>query len=89
MSLRYTVVFSKIAQEKFDQLIHTDRTLGEQIAKAVDRLTLNPQLGKFLKGQWAGYRKYRTGCYRIIYRAEHAKLVIYILTIDDRKDVYR
>jgi mRNA-degrading endonuclease RelE of RelBE toxin-antitoxin system len=89
MTARYVVVFSKLAQEKFDRLIHADRTLGEQIAKAIDRLALNPELGKFLKGQWAGHRKYRTGRYRIIYRLERATLVIYIITIDDRKDVYR
>ncbi len=89
MTVRYTVVFSKIAQEKFDHFIHADRKIGEQIAHAIDRLALNPQLGESLKGQWAGYRKYRTGRYRIIYRLEHAKLVIYIVTIDDRKDVYR
>ena len=89
MTTRYTVVFSKIAKEKFDAFIQADRKLGAQIAKAIDRLTANPDLGEFLKGEWKGYRKYRTGRYRIIYRIEHAKLVIYILTIDDRKDVYR
>ncbi len=89
MSARYTVVFSKVAQEKFDQCIQTNRKVGEQIAKAIDRLALNPQLGEFLKGSWVGYYKYRTGRYRIIYRLEHARLVIYIITIGDRKDVYR
>ena len=89
MTVRYTVVLSKLAQEKFDRFIRADRTLGEQIAKAIDRLALNPTLGGFLKGEWKGYRKYRTGSYRLIYRIEHAKLVIYVITIDDRKDVYR
>ena len=84
----YTVVLSKLAQEKFDRFIHADRTLGEQIAKAIDRLAGNPHLGEFLKGEWKGYRKYRTGDYRIIYRVEHAKLLIYVITIGDRKDVY-
>ncbi len=89
MTRQYAVVFSKIAQDKFDQLIRADRKIGEQLAKAIDRLALHPQLGEFLKGRWAGYRKYRTGRYRIIYRLEHAKLIIYIVTIGDRKDVYQ
>ena len=89
MTTRYTVVLSKLAQEKFDRFIHTSRKLGEQLSKAIDRLALNPNLGEFLKGEWKGYRKYRTGNYRIIYRVEHARLIIYIITIDDRKDVYR
>lgn len=86
---RYTVVLSKLAQSKFDDFIRTNRKLGEQIARAIDRLALNPELGEFLKGEWKGYRKYRTGRYRIIYRVEHLKLVVYLLTIDDRKNVYR
>ena len=89
MSPRYTVVLSKLAREKFDGFIRADRTLGKRMAKAIDRLAANPDLGEFLKGEWKGYRKYRAGNYRIIYRIEHAKLIIYIITIDDRKDVYR
>lgn len=89
MSGKYTVVLSKLAQEKFDQFIRENRKIGEQIAKAIDRLAANPELGEFLKGEWQGYRKYRTSDYRIIYRIEHSKLIIYIITLDDRKDVYR
>ena len=89
MTVKFTVVFSKLAQEKFDYFIHADRKLGEQIAKAIDRIAFNPNLGEFLKGDWKDYRKYRTGSYRIIYRVEHGKLIIFIITIDNRKDVYR
>ena len=89
MTVRYTVVLSKSAQEKFNRFIRADRKLGEQLAKAIERLAAHPELGELLKGEWKGYRKYRTGSYRIIYRIEHANLVIYLLTIDDRKDVYR
>ncbi|MDO8730703.1 MAG: type II toxin-antitoxin system RelE/ParE family toxin [Candidatus Omnitrophota bacterium] len=89
MTSRYTVVLSKLAQEKFDRFFRTDRKLGEQLAKAIDRLAQHPELGKFLKGEWKGYRKYRSGNYRIIYRIERSRLIIYILTMDDRKDIYR
>ena len=89
MTARYTVVLSKLAQEKFNRFILADRTLGERLAKTIERIAAHPELGELLKGEWSGYRKYRTGRYRIIYRIEHAKLIIYIITIDDRKDVYR
>ena len=89
MTVRYAVILSKLAQAKFDRLIHADRRLGAQIAKAIDRLARNPNLGEFLKGEWKGYRKYRTGHYRIVYRIEHERLLIYIITIGDRKDVYQ
>ncbi len=88
MTTRYTVVLSQLAQEKFDRFIHANRTLGEQLAKAIDRLALHPDLGKLLRGEWKGYRKYRTGDYRIIYRIEHQRLLIYIITMGHRKDIY-
>ena len=88
MTVAYTVIFSKLAQEKFDRLLHADRKLGEQIAKAIDRIALNPHLGEFLKGN-TGYRKYRTGHYRIVYRTEHHRLLIYIITVGHRKEIYR
>ena len=89
MTVRYAVILSRLAQEKFDRFIRADRKLGKQLAKAIDRLAANPTVGEFLTGEWKGYRKYRTGNYRIIYRIEHGKLIIYIITIDNRKDVYR
>ena len=89
MTPQYTVILSKLAENKFDKLIHSGRKLGEQVAKAIDRLASNPDLGELLKGEWKGHRKYRTGRYRIIYRIEREKLILYIVTIDDRKDVYR
>ncbi|MBI1953827.1 MAG: type II toxin-antitoxin system RelE/ParE family toxin [Candidatus Omnitrophica bacterium] len=89
MTARYAVVLSKLAQEKFDSFVSASRKLGGQIAKAIDRLAEHPELGEFLSGKWKGYRKYRTGRYRIIYRIEHSRLVVYIITINDRKDVYR
>ena len=89
MSGQYSIVLSKLARDRFDHFIRSDRKLGEQIAKAIDRLATNPNLGESLKGEWKEYKKYRTGRYRIIYRIEHSKLLIFIITIDDRKDVYK
>lgn len=89
MTPQYSVILSKLADDKFNKLIRADRKLGEQVAKAIDRLASNPDLGEMLRGGWKGHRKYRTGRYRIIYRIEREKLILYIVTIDDRKDVYR
>ena len=89
MTPQYNVILSKLADDKFNKLIRADRKLGEQVAKAIERLASNPDLGEMLKGEWKGRRKYRTGRYRIIYRLEREKLILYIVTIDDRKDVYR
>ena len=87
--MTYPVVLSKLAQKKFETYLHADRKIGQQIAKAIDKLAENPHLGESLKGEWKQYLKYRTGRYRIIYRLEHQKIMIFIVTIDDSKNVYR
>lgn len=88
MSVSYRVVLSKRAEEVFESLMRVDAKKGRQVARAIDRLALNPNLGEFLKGDWKGYRKYRTGNYRIVYRVEHKKLIVFVVALGDRKDVY-
>jgi hypothetical protein len=56
MTPLYNVVLSKLAESKFDKLIHSDRKLGEQVAKAIDRIASNPDLGELLRGEWKGHR---------------------------------
>ena len=38
MTPQYNVILSKLAESKFDKLINSDRKLGEQVAKAIDRV---------------------------------------------------
>ncbi|MFA5920245.1 MAG: type II toxin-antitoxin system RelE/ParE family toxin [Methylococcaceae bacterium] len=47
------------------------------------------QLGKALQGQYAGYWRYRVGDYRLICHLENEELIILVVEIGHRKDVYR
>ncbi len=49
----------------------------------------DPHVGKPLTGPYRGLWKFRLGDYRIIYSIEKAKLVIFVLRIRHRKDVYQ
>jgi len=49
MTPQHNVILSKLAESKFDKLIHSDRKLGEQVAKAIDRVASNPDLGELLR----------------------------------------
>lgn len=52
-------------------------------------LAKDPHLGKPLSGPYKGLWKYRIGDYRIIYSIEKDRLVIFVLRIRHRKDVYQ
>lgn len=59
----------------------------EQIRKAILSLSQNPLQGIKLSGQWIGYRRFRSGDYRIIYRIDNNETLIYF--VRHRKEAYR
>ena len=60
------------------------------MAEAIDRLALNPVPpdSKTLSGL-KGCRRIRVGDWRVVYRIEHARLVILILRLGHRREIYR
>ena len=82
---KYTVVLTKRAQKQLDKL--TDRAV-KPILQALSDLENNPRpIGsKKLNGR-SGYRV-RVGDYRIIYEIFDKQLVIDVIAIGDRKDIY-
>lgn len=66
-----------------------ERALYERIVHVFDELRSDPFLGKLLKGELKGRYSYRIGNYRIIYRIEHGRLIIIIIDIGHRRDIYR
>lgn len=52
--------------------------------------TSKPRLyGKVLTGNLKGYWRYRVGDYRLIAKICDDKILIYIISIDNRRNVYR
>jgi mRNA interferase RelE/StbE len=82
---KYTILLSKKAQKQLDKLVDY---IAEPIINAIAQLETNPRPEgcKKLKGR-KGYR-IRTGNYRIIYDIFETELLIDIITIGHRKDVY-
>lgn len=82
---------------KFDEGV--ERTLGKldkQTAKRIVRKLRqiaqldNPrQLGKALTGNLSGLWRYRVGDWRIICYLEDAELVVLVIDVDHRRQVYR
>lgn len=54
------------------------------------RLISNPHwVGKALRGELAGLHSARVGAYRVVYEIDETGLVVRVLYIDHRADVYR
>lgn len=54
-------------------------------------LRRNPYFGpniKRLKGEFSDYYRYRIGDYRLFYKIENEKIMIFIVDIKHRKDAY-
>jgi len=60
-----------------------------RIKNAISLLAFNPYIGKKLDGDLAGRYTYRVWPYRIIYRILNKILVVEVLTIGHRKDIYK
>lgn len=81
----HVVYHPKVKSEDIPRLV---KTAILRIRKAIeDRLCLDPeQFGRPLRRGLQGYRKFRVGDYRIIYKIDHQD--IKILIIGHRQDVY-
>ncbi|MDP8230469.1 MAG: type II toxin-antitoxin system RelE/ParE family toxin [Candidatus Gorgyraea atricola] len=82
----YKIAYTKEAKERIDKL---DKKKKRQIKEAVERIAQNPEIGKQLLHEFKGLSSYRSGDYRVIYRVYHQEILILILTIGHRKDIYK
>ena len=60
-----------------------------RLIEAIDRLQEEPHAGGVLKGEFAGLRRLRVGHYRIVYEVMNDELVVLVVRIGHRSDVYR
>lgn len=61
----------------------------QKIKEGIEELSINPLLGKPLKGELSEYRRVRIGGYRIIYRFEKDSKTILIDNVGPRGDIYK
>jgi mRNA interferase RelE/StbE len=81
----YNIEFDKKAADLFRKL---DKPLQERIGKKIELLKNNPHLGIPLVGNFSGMWKLRIGDYRIIYQIKNEQLILLILDIGHRKNIY-
>jgi len=81
----YNVLFHERAHKFFNKL---DNSAKNKINKGFDKIKQNPFLGKPLVGNLSGLWRLRIDKYRIIYQIKKSELIIYVLDIGHRKNIY-
>jgi mRNA interferase RelE/StbE len=83
----------ELLEDAFKTLEQIDATTRNRIRRFIrERLqgTDNPrQHGKALTGRYAGKWRYRIGDYRLICQLQDARLVVLVVEMGHRNDVYR
>lgn len=57
--------------------------------KAVVSLAVDPARGKPLSHELAGLRSHRTSDYRIVYRAKSGELLVLVVAVGHRREIYK
>lgn len=88
--MAWTVEFDERARKdlrRLDAIVQKSilRYLRQRIAAAADPR----RLGKPLHGEFAGLWRYRVGDWRLVCRIEDRRLIVLVLTIGHRREVYR
>jgi len=82
----YQIKFTPTAKKSIKQI---DKKYHSAFAKAIDRLSVDPTTGIPLTGKLKGFWKLRFSRYRIIYLMKKRQLIIVILDVGHRKEIYR
>ncbi len=85
--MTYKIDFTRAAEK---QLADVPRTELKKLAKRIDKLAFDPfpQGHEKLKGEDEIYRV-RQGDYRILYSVFKSKLIVLVVKIGHRREVYR
>lgn len=88
--MKYDVVFSKIALKQFKKMDnYTKLMLINWIEKNLSNCE-DPRIhGKALKGNLKNQWRYRVGDYRILCDIEDDKLIILVINIGHRREIYK
>ena len=82
----YRILYTKEAKRNIDKL---DPSVRKLVRKAVESLSREPERGKPLSHELAGLRSLRTSDYRIVYRPKGEEIVVIVIAIGHRREVYR
>lgn len=85
----YKIEISLVALKFLERMERSNKNISQRIIRAVDSLSVNPSIGKKLSGELADFRSLRVGEYRVLYIIIEKRVLIQVVKITHRREVYR
>lgn len=85
----YKIEFSQLAAKELEKIFRADNKLYTRFITVIESLGIDPFQGKRLKGKLSGDYSLRAGDYRVIYTVYKDRLIVYIIDLGHRKDIYK
>lgn len=84
--MKYTLLVERYAKK---QILKLDKKVIPTIKKAISELADNPRPQGYIKLKGEDAYRVRVGNYRIIYEIDNGKLIVIVVTVGHRKNVYK
>ncbi|MCQ8128306.1 type II toxin-antitoxin system RelE family toxin [Methylomonas rivi] len=86
--MAYKIEFTPKAAKQFSKLDQATKKRIKEVLLRIEALEDPRAVGKNLQGELAGLWRYRAGNYRILTRIIDDKLVILVVTVGHRREIY-
>ena len=89
--MAYSVEFSPKAARDFKKLVKTNRAMAVKIKDTVAELAeeSRPSGSEALTGTKPTLQRIRVGDFRIVYEIKEEQLLVWVVRLSDRKEIYR
>ena len=84
--MAYSISIKRSAAKALGKIDWEDQ---QRIISAIEQLGLTPAAGSVLKGEFSGLRRIRVGNYRVVYEVQDQQLVVLVIRIGHRREIYR
>ena len=87
----FSIEFSPRAARDFKKLAKSNRAMATKIKDAIAELAENPRPGgsEALSGTIPTLQRIRVGDFRVVYEIKEKQLLIWVVRLGDRKEIYR
>ncbi|MFH1441012.1 MAG: type II toxin-antitoxin system RelE/ParE family toxin [Candidatus Omnitrophota bacterium] len=85
----YKIEISPVVLKFLERIERSNKNISQRIVRAIDNLSVSPFAGKKLLGELANFRSLRVGEYRVLYIIIEKRILIQVVKIAHRREVYR